>query len=125
MLEWREYLVLTVGIAVAIVATTAALAPAITPSVYTPNGKKKELNPSNSHRYWDIFKVHQLSKFLNQIRICQLTQGMKENGINKETNDCIITMRTALGHGQFLIQRSQASSLKRRISSNISVGHLN
>jgi len=31
--------VVTVGMAVAIVATTAALAPAITPSVYTRNGK--------------------------------------------------------------------------------------
>jgi len=35
-----------------------------------------------------------------------------------------ITMRAALGHGQLLIQRSQASTLKRRISSNTSLGHL-
>ena len=33
-------------------------------------------------------------------------------------------MRTALGHGQLVIQRSQASPLKRRVSSNISLGHL-
>jgi len=33
-------------------------------------------------------------------------------------------MGTALGHGQLLIQRSQGTPLKRRISSDISFGHL-
>ena len=86
--------IVTVGIAVAIVATTAALAPAITPSVYAQN---KSVNVTKQYS--------EMVKFA-------------------ESCACIITVRTALGQGQLLIQGSQASSFKRRISSNVSIGHL-
>ena len=57
---------LTVGMAVAIVATTAALAPAITPSVYPLKKKKKGSYISSAYNIDQIFLQYYAKKVKNK-----------------------------------------------------------
>jgi len=96
--------VLTVGMVVAIVATTVALAPAITLCFHT--NEKCKLKPCNFQIVYKLINAH---KMLNHIHTRSKTYQSRHKIRERKQNVftlskyTLITMRAALGHGQLLI----------------------